>query len=126
MEKKTKLFGQNYVPAYAEKYFDLPWYERDLMRCYSYLDYKDMSDDPDNYFQHKNVINFDLIHHECRGDPFLKSGKEYKTTSSDNFEKYPESEKNKTLSSVFRNKRDDLWVKHDLMIEPFKKYFIFL
>ena len=111
MEKKTKLFGQNYVPAYAEKYFDLPWYERDLMRCYSYLDYKDMSDDPD---------------HECRGDPFLKSGKEYKTTSSDHFEKYPESEKNKTLSSVFRNKRDDLWVKHDLMIEPFKKYFIFL
>ena len=29
--------------------------------------------------------------------------------------------KKKTLEAVFRNKRDDLWVKRDLMIEPLKK-----
>ena len=29
--------------------------------------------------------------------------------------------KKKTLEAVFRNKRHDLWVKRDLMIEPLKK-----
>ena len=36
------------------------------------------------------------------------------------------NDKEKVLSGVFRNiKRDDLWIKRDLMIDYFKKHFSF-
>ena len=34
--------------------------------------------------------------------------------------------KKKTLEAAFRNKRHDLWVKRDLMIEPLKKKLILI
>lgn len=92
-----------------------------LKRYFDYLDYKDMSDDPDNYFKNKKVINFNIIHNQCRGDPSQKSNKDHKTVSKDDFKNYPETDKNKVLSSVFRNNRDDLWIKRDLMTEHVKK-----
>lgn len=55
------------------------------MTYYSYLDYKDMADDPDHYIKNKKVINFDIIHHECRGDPLQKSEKDHKTVTNDDF-----------------------------------------
>ena len=67
-----------------------------------------MTDDPDFYFKNKKVINFDMIHHQCRSDPLKKTEKEYKPVCNDDFKNSPEGEKNKTLSSIFRNKRDDL------------------
>ena len=81
-----------------------------------------MTRDPDNYFKNKQVINFDIINHQCCGDQLKKSEKEHKTIENNNFNNYPKNEK-KVLSSVFRNKRDDLWVKRDLMIEHFKQNF---
>ena len=35
-----------------------------------------MPDQPDYHFRNKKVVNFDIIHHECRGDPLQKSYKE--------------------------------------------------
>lgn len=78
------------------------------MTYYNYLKYKEMSDDPDFYFKNKKVINFNMIHHRCRGNPLKKKVKEYKTVYSNDFKNYPKDEKNKVLSSIFRNKRDDL------------------
>ena len=69
-----------------------------------------MTRDPDNYFKNKQVINFDIVNHQCRSDQLKKSEKEHKTTENNNFNNYPKNEK-KVLSSVFRNKRDDLWVR---------------
>ena len=87
------------------------------MSYLDYLKYKHMSDNPDSYFEKKKVINFEIIHHQCKGDPLTKTEKEHKTVCD--FKNYPKDEKNKVLSSIFRNKRDDLWVKRDLMIEYF-------
>ena len=92
-----------------------------LKRYFDYLDYKDMSDNPDNYFQNKKVINFNIIHNQCRGDRSQKSNKDHKIVSKDDFKNYPETDKNKVLSSVFRNNGDDLWIKRDLMTEHVKK-----
>ena len=55
MEKKPMFFGQKFVLEYAENYFNLLWYEKDLMRYYSY--YKDMSDQQDYYFKNKKVVS---------------------------------------------------------------------
>ena len=54
--EKQKFLGPKYVPKYAKKYHSLPWYGKGLMRYFDYLDYKDMADDPDHYFEHKKVI----------------------------------------------------------------------
>ena len=48
---------------------------------------------------------------------YKKNYSEHKTVNNVDFEKYPEKEKTKTVSAIFRNiKRDDLWIKRDLMI----------
>ena len=70
------------------------------------------------------MVNFDIIHRECRGDPLQKSFKDHKTIKESDFVEYPESEKTNVVSSVMRNiNRDDLWIQKDLMIEYFEKNF---
>lgn len=49
------------------------------MGYFDYLDYQDMSKEPTEYFKNKKVVNFDIIHHECRGDPLNGSYKDYQT-----------------------------------------------
>ena len=72
IENKPKFFSHKYVPEYAEDYFKLPWHERDLMSYFDNLKFKEMPDQPDYHFRNKKVVNFDIIHHECRGDPLQK------------------------------------------------------
>ena len=36
------------------------------------LKHNDMSNDPDNYFENKQAINFGIINNECRSDPVQK------------------------------------------------------
>ena len=120
----SNFLGPNYVPLYQVDYYKLPWYEQVSITYVNDLKYKEMTRDLDNYFKNKQVINFDFINHQCRGDQLKKSEKEHKTIENNNFNNYPKNEKKKkVMSSVFRNKRDDLWVKSDLMIERFKQNF---
>ena len=79
--EKPKFPGAKYKPEYAENYHRLPRYERDLMRYFDWLDYKDISDNSDYYFKHTKVINFDLINHQCRRGPLKKNRKK----TQDNF-----------------------------------------
>ena len=55
--------------------------------------------------------------------PYRKLYKNIKQYKKHDFKNYCKNEKTKLMSSVFRNKRDDLWVKRDLMIEHFKQSF---
>ena len=87
-----------------------------MMTHYDYRKYREMSDNPNNYFSKKKVVNFDLIHHQCRGDPLLKPEKDHKTISSDDSKKYPQQEKNKALSAVLRSNRDDSWIKRVIIM----------
>lgn len=54
-----------------------------------------MADDPTKYFSRRAVVNFDIIHHECRGDPLKRSYKEHQTATNEDFEKFPEHDKKK-------------------------------
>ena len=46
-----------------------------LNNLFNHLKYKEMTDDPDFYFKNKKVINFDMIHDQCRSDPLKKNRK---------------------------------------------------
>ena len=93
------------------------------MTYFDYLKYKDMSDDPDRYFKNVQVVNFYINHHECRGDKLQGTYKNYKTIENKHLNNYPKEEAKTDLSAGFRNKRDDQWVKRDVMIKHFKENF---
>ena len=73
--KNPKFHGGKYAPEQSENYFSLLWYERDLITYFNHLKYKEMTDYLDFYFKKKKVINFDMIHHQCRGDPLKKKNR---------------------------------------------------
>ena len=51
-----------------------------------------MSDDPDSYFKNAQVVSFDIIHHECRGDELKGTYKDYRTIKNKHLAKYPKEE----------------------------------
>ena len=82
------------------------------MTYIDWIKYKEMSDNPDEYFKRKSVVNFDITHHKCRGDSLQKTHEEHQTVTNDNLKNRPEKEKDKKMSAICRNrKRDDLWIK---------------
>ena len=111
----SKLFDGKYVSKYQENYSKLPCYERDLMNYFDYY--------PDRYLKNMNEVNFGIIHHECCGDKLEGTYKNYKTIESKHLNNYPKGEAKTVLSVAFCNKRDDLWVKSDVMLKHVKEYF---
>ena len=100
----------------------LPWSEKDFVCYIDHCKHQRMLEDPTSYLFQKKVINFDIIHHECRGDPLEGSYEDYRTIKNGNFKKFPKNDEEQVLSGIFCNiKRDDLWVRRDLMVEYFKK-----
>ena len=64
MEKK--LINE-YIPTKGKTEFK--WYEHYLLMPYiDDLKYNEFIENTDEYFQKAKIINFDIIHHECKGD----------------------------------------------------------
>lgn len=63
------------------------------MSYFDHLDYAGMAKNPTQYFENKKVMNFDIIHHECRGDPLNGSYKDYQTVKSKDLKIYPNIKK---------------------------------
>ena len=68
LEQIFKMFSKNsFIPAYEKK--DPKWYERDgLMTYIVRLAYERFENNRDDYLENVNIVNFDMIHHKCRGD----------------------------------------------------------
>ena len=49
----SKIFGNKYVSQFSEDQHNLPWYERDFITYINWLKYKEMTDNPDDYFKKK-------------------------------------------------------------------------
>ena len=67
---------QNYVPINPTKKLNI---KDDLDFTLKKMTFKKIVDDPDYHFQNCYVTNFDLIHHECRGDELSHSREHYET-----------------------------------------------
>lgn len=72
------------------------------MGYFDYLDYSDMSKDSTKYFEKKKVINFDIIHYGCRGDPLKGTYEEYQTVKTNDLKKYPKLEKKRSSLGCFK------------------------
>ena len=58
------------------------------MSYIDHLKYKEMADDLDYYLKNVKVVSFDIIHHECHGDKWKGSYKDYKTIRNEDFNNY--------------------------------------
>ena len=84
------------------------------MRYISWLDYKDMAYNPDDYLKNVKIANFDIINHECRGYPLQGTYKGYKTLEKNYFKNFSKDDEKKIyISATFRTGREDLWVRLD-------------
>ena len=54
MTSSNRILGDSYVPKYSQDYYTLPWYERDVVTYIDWLKYKDMFDNPNEYFNQKS------------------------------------------------------------------------
>ena len=110
------------MPKYYGNYFDWSWHEKNLMEYFDYRKYSEMAKDLKKYFEQKKVVNFDIIHHACRGGPLQGSYKNYQTVYNTDIKEYPENEKKEVLGGLIRNfDRKDLFVEKKVINEHFKR-----
>ena len=59
--------AMSYVPPFVPQ--DLPWNEHDdLMMRYDQEKCQELLRDADRQFNKTNIVNFDIIHKQCRGE----------------------------------------------------------
>ena len=117
------MFSKNsFIPPYMKK--NLKWYERDgLMTYIDRIGYEWFEEDGDKYLENVNVINFDIIYHQCRGGTLQKDIQNYKTVFKSNLEQMPPADKDPALAACFRSRRKDLNIEKNLRDEYFKTWF---
>ena len=114
-----KIYTNRYIPLYVAS--DLKWYEQGgLMTYIDLMKNENFTRDRDLYLQNAKIVNFDIIHHECRGDKLNGSYKQYKTVVKNDLDKMPSNHKKEALGACMRSSRKDLHVQRDLMLEYFK------
>ena len=112
---------QNYVPHNTENNFY--GRERDLDSTLKKMTFGKIVTDPDYHFQNCYVTNFDLIHHECRGDPLSNSREHYETIYKKKLNDEIKSEdlRYRFLSAAIRSERKDVDFEKGIFREHFDR-----
>ena len=69
----------------------------------------------DSHFSRAKTINFDIIHHQCCGDPLQNSRQYYETIFNSDFKGYEDRTHNHAVSSVIKAECDDIHFKSNLL-----------
>ena len=110
------IYLSKYVPVYT------PPEERDFLSRLGDLKYEETLKDPNKYFKNLKIVNFDLIHHECRGDPLEKDIREHFAIQNQDFKKYPKNEKREVVGGALRNQdktKQEIFIKKDIILQHF-------
>ena len=73
------------------------------------MTFNEILNDPDYHFENSFVTNFDLIHHQCRGDELSYSKKHYETIANKKIKEeiLDENVRNRFICSAIRSERKD-------------------
>ena len=116
MYRTTKYPVNSYVPTKVTETV------KDLDLKLKEMKYNDIVKDCDFHFENCYITNFDLIHHECRGDKLQFSRKFYETIFYDSVKKnLDEINQEKFLSSAIKSERSNVNIEKKLIIEHFKR-----
>ena len=113
MMAEEKYFVNNYIPYYPINKDDL---DDTLLRN----EYEKINKDKKNYLKKTKIVNFDIIHHECRRDPLQNNVKYYETIHKQNLQRAKEEDKEDFISEAVKSNREDLYIKNDIIHEHFK------
>ena len=113
----------NYVPKNLQKTDRSKDNFHDLDTRLKQMTFDEIVQDPDYHFENSFGNNFDLIHHQCRGDSLKFSRKYYETIySSDLKENLLENDLRKNfVSSAIKSERKDLHLEKQVAEKHFKK-----
>ena len=107
-----------YIPRYVKE--NLKWYEKEGLITYiDQLKYKEFQKDRDAYINQTKITNFDIIHHECRGDRLDISIKEHNTIKKEKLKQLPPSEKYAAVAACFRSTNKNLVIEKSVAKEHF-------
>ena len=116
MYRTTKYPVNSYVPTKVTET------DKDLDLKLKEMKYNDIVKDFDFDFENCYITNFDLIHHECRGDKLQFSRKFYETIFYDSVKKnLDEINQEKFLSSAIKSERSNVNIEKKLITEHFKR-----
>ena len=116
----SKKIINKYVPRFAQ-HSELPWYERDGLLSYiDALKCEEFLKDTDSHFKTVQVVNFDIIHHDCKGDPLQGSYNEYQTVNTKDMGKHSSNTKKKIVNSAIPSDRKDIFIDKKVTPNHFK------
>ena len=77
--------------------------ERDFLSYLDDLKCEETMKDPDAYYKNVQIINFDMIHHQSRGDPLKIPLRYYQTITRKDVNPFEEKQKKSFVSAAIRN-----------------------
>ena len=110
---------ENYVPYNPDRYLPEHGFGHSLGYTLDKHAYEKIINNPEYHFENSYITNFDLIHHECRGDKLEHDRKYYQTIYKN---KIDEEIKRNDLRDCFISKavdseRKDVFLKKDVLTE---------
>ena len=112
-EKNTIINVNNYIPFY-------PTYKDNLDDTLLRNKYEKIRKNKKEYFNKANIINFDIINHESRGDELQHSKTYYETIYKEDLQRAKEDDQDEFISEAIKSRREDLRINKDVMNEHFK------
>ena len=114
---------QNYVPTNPMKRLNSSNFGHDLDTTLQKMTFKKIIDEPEYHFQNCYITNFDLIHHECRGDELSYTRKHYETISKKkiNEEIATDNLRYRFISSAIKSERKDVVFEEEVFNEHFNR-----
>ena len=87
------------------------------------MTFNEIVNDPDHHFENCYITNFDLIHHQCRGDELSYSKKHYETISNKKIKEEIASDdvRNRFVSSAIKSERKDVTIEKQIYKEHFNR-----
>ena len=85
------------------------------------MTFNEIINNSDYHFENTYITNFDLIHHDCRGDPLEHTKEYYETISYEklNNEIVSKDDRASFISSAIKSERKDVFIEKKI----FKEYF---
>ena len=113
----------NYVPYNPDKDLSSKRFGNSLGDTLDRQKYERIINDPEYHFENSYIINFDIIHHQCRGHKLEDSITNYKTISKEKIyqEIKDDNIKDNFISNAIACERKDVFLKKDLLTEHFNR-----
>ena len=87
------------------------------------MTFNEITNNPNYHFENAYITNFDLIHHNCRGDQLQRTKKYYQTISYNRLHNEILSNEHKTsfISAAIKSERDDVYFEKNIFKEHFNR-----